>query len=91
MLTDDPVGEALRALPRDQASPGFTSRTVARAGEPLRRRRFGHRWLPLAAAVALCVGLWLGVERSREQAAREARQAELAAVREEADVHHSAI
>jgi hypothetical protein len=81
-MTDDPLRDALRALPAPPPRPGFTARVLARldAASAARRQARVARWSAAAAAALLAAGLgaWT-VER--EQAAR---RAELAALQRDA-------
>ena len=80
-MKDDLVGEALRGLPRDEASPDFTARTVSLMdGDVGPRRRRPALYLAL---LLLVIGLGLGTHRAREIAVSAARLADLEEAREE--------
>jgi len=65
----DPLTEALRNLPRERASAGFTARTLSRLEPPRRRLPItGGRLLAAAAALAVIVAIpWLGDLRQQRQ------------------------
>ncbi len=80
-MNDNDVRELLRGLPRARASSDFTSRVLARVEQPGRR----PVWIAAAAAAAavlLVVGAAWRVEQTRRH---DARRAEVAALRSEAD------
>lgn len=82
-MNESRLDEALRELPRPKASPGFTSRVLARLEE--RPRRGLGLWPRVAAAAAAvmviagCVGL-LAWRRHHEEITTE-RMAELGQIR----------
>ncbi|MDH3525562.1 MAG: hypothetical protein OES32_18475, partial [Acidobacteriota bacterium] len=83
-LTPSALRQALHALPRERASPGFTDRLAerlraARSAPPRRAS-----WIPLAtaAAVVLAIGAGLGIQEQR-RAARELDQRRALALRHE--------
>ena len=51
-ISDERLGAALKALPREQARPGFTGRVLRRLDED-RGRPFPNRWAWMATAAAL--------------------------------------
>jgi hypothetical protein len=105
-VNDDPVLRALADLPRLEASPGFTTRVVARAAAPAPAAGRA-RVLRLATAAALVLAVILaaglpawrqarlrGEQRARVEALQQERRAlerELQALRRLAAEHSSVV
>ncbi|HEX4952837.1 MAG TPA: hypothetical protein VF017_05515 [Thermoanaerobaculia bacterium] len=75
-MNDERLREELAALPREQASPGFTGRVMARLAEQQRRRPFvfvpAPAWAAgLALVAVLAGGLWLAEGERRERRAQQ--------------------
>ncbi len=76
MNAHDPLTRALRELPRERASPGFTAQVLARAAAPAARPAVARRWRWAAAALAaLAIGVWqlAAAHHERELAQRAER------------------
>jgi hypothetical protein len=79
-MSEDPIGAALRNLPRERAGADFTARVLARLDHPFRRRpRLALRLALGAAALAAAVALPLAFDHSRP-ASRPDRAARLEAL-----------
>lgn len=67
-MRDERLTQALRELPPERASPGFTSRVLARLDEPEahpREMRLSRLSLAAVAAAALLVAVALGARHDR--------------------------
>lgn len=73
-MNDQELSQALRALPRESAPPGFAAAVLRRAGAPAHRPRARRRFR-LAAAALLVAGLATVVHQV-EQARDRARSIE---------------
>jgi hypothetical protein len=80
-MNDERISEALRSLPREEASPYFTAAVMRRLGEAEKQRRFLplERLVMVAAAIALFAAIGLGLNELRlDHERQQERQASLA-------------